>query len=63
MKMEKVFWQGTFEDAEERDNIYWGEKTEEERLTAMLEMRQIFFEGVNEPIQKVAFIKKINEQE
>ena len=62
MAIEKVIWQGTFEEADERDNVYWGGKTETQRLAAMLEMRQIFFEGVNEPIQKVAFIKQINEQ-
>ncbi|MCC6186222.1 MAG: hypothetical protein IT256_03625 [Chitinophagaceae bacterium] len=63
MKIEKVVWQGTFAEAEERDDDYWAAQSEEERLNTLFEIRQILFEGAVTPIKKVAFIKKINEEE
>ena len=61
--MEKVVWQGTFAEAEERDNQYWASRTAQERLDAMLLMSYVHFGEVNEPMEKVAFKRKLGEED
>lgn len=61
--MEKIVWKGTFAEAEAREDAYWAAKSETERLDAMLLMREMLYEGCNEPMVKVAIKRKLGEEE
>ena len=60
-KMIKSVWQGSFSEAEERDNIFWASQTEEQRLEALVEMRNTFFADANPKIELVVYKRKKNE--
>ncbi len=62
MKMEKVVWKGSFEEAENRDDIYWANQSMEERLEALVGLRDIFFHGANPKIEKVVLKRKFDEE-
>ena len=53
-------------EAEEADNKYWSEVSEEERLKSAIELRKIFFgrkKTVDTRIAKVIFKRSIYEEE
>ena len=54
-KIEMVVRKVSFAEAEELDDIYWAEKTEEERLKSLVDIRKTFWGGdlKNSKIQKV----------
>jgi len=62
MAIEKVVWKGTFEEAEERDNNYWAHKTVEERLQALIELRQIFFANNSGSIERIIRKRKLHDE-
>lgn len=62
-KMEKKIWQGTFAEAEERDNLYWTGQSEQSRLAALLEIREVLFDNYNARIERVAFKRILGEEE
>lgn len=62
-EMEAVVWKGTFAEAEQRDDAYWMAQSEQARLAEMLQLRAMLFDGVDEPIAKVAFKRKLGEEE
>ena len=63
-KIEKVVRKISFEKAEELDDIFWAEKTEEERLRVLIDLRNTFWGG--EPkmpkIQKIVFKYRLYEE-
>ena len=64
-KIEKVVRKVSFAEAEEADNLFWRNASEEERLKSLLELRQIFFAGrkrSNKRIAKVVFKRNIHEE-
>lgn len=46
--MEKAFRKLSLEEAEKADIIYWKSKTSEERLTALQELRELYYDLSNE---------------
>ncbi len=60
--MEKVVWKGTFAEAEERDNEYWAEQTEEYRLKTLLEIREMLYPDASPRIEMIAFKKRWDEE-
>ena len=61
--MEKVVWTGTFAEAEEKDDKYWSAQSEEFRLSTLIEIRDILFDSHDIRIEKVAFRRKLGEEE
>ena len=61
--MEKVVWQGTFAEAEERENQYWAAQTVEYRLQTLLDLREMLYPDEIKEIEKVAFIRKWGEED
>ncbi len=65
-KIEMVVKKVSFAEAEEADNLYWSNKSEEERLKSAIELRNIFFgrkKTVDTRIAKVVFKRSIYEEE
>ncbi len=65
-KIAMVVKKVSFAEAEEEDNLYWSNTSEEERLTSAIELRKIFFgrkKTVNTQIAKVVFKRSIYEEE
>ena len=56
-KIEMVVRKVSFAEAEELDDIYWAEKTEEDRLKVLIDLRKTFWgNNIKKPkIQKVVF--------
>ena len=61
-KIEKVVKKLSFAEAEEADDLFWANSSEEERLKALIELRKVFFVTDNERIAKVAFKYSIHEK-
>jgi hypothetical protein len=61
--MEKVVWKGTFAEAEARDDQYWASQSEQSRLASLIEIRAILFDNRSTRIEKVAFKRKLGEEE
>ena len=55
----------SFKDAEEADDNYWANTSEEERLNALIDLRSMFSDDVNEEvkIQKVVIKRSIYEDD
>lgn len=62
-KIEVVVWKGTFEEAEERDNLYWASRSEVERLVALMDIRNVFYGNEPEKIEKVVYKRRLYETE
>jgi uncharacterized protein YtpQ (UPF0354 family) len=64
-KIQPVVKKLSFAEAEEEDNIYWANKTGEERLSAAMDLREIFF-GMQKPkstkVAKVVFKRTLYEE-
>lgn len=52
-KIEKVVRKLNFAEAEEADDEYWANATEEERLQELIELRSMFFGDADGKIAKV----------
>jgi hypothetical protein len=63
-KIAMVVRKVSFAEAEELDDIYWAEKTEEERLKVLIDLRKIFWgSNIKKPkIQKVVFKYNLYEE-
>ncbi len=63
-KIEKVVRKVSFAEAEELDDIYWSEKTEEERLKVLIDLRKTFWGGDKTiaKIQKIVFKYSLYEE-
>ncbi len=61
--MEKAVWQGTFAEAEQREDKYWAGQSEQYRLSTLIEIRQIMYEDADKPMVKVAFKRHLGEEE
>jgi hypothetical protein len=61
--MEKTIWKGTFEEAEEKDDRYWADQSEEVRLATLIEIRDILLDSQESRIEKVAFKKRLGEED
>ena len=54
----------SFEEAEEADDNYWANTSEEERLNALIDLRNMFLDDVEEVrIQKVVIKRSIYEED
>jgi hypothetical protein len=54
----------SFEEAEEADDNYWANTSEEERLNALIDLRNMFSDDVEEVrIQKVVIKRSIYEED
>ena len=55
----------SFKEAEEADDTYWANTSEEERLNALIDLRSMFLDDVNEEvrIQKVVIKRSIYEED
>jgi hypothetical protein len=65
-KIAKVVRKVSFAEAEEADNLYWSNASEQERLKSSIELRQIFFgrkKIIETRIAKVVFKRSIYEEE
>lgn len=61
--MEKIVWKGTFAEAEKRDNIFWAAQNEQYRLQTAIEIREMLYPDASARIEKVAFKRKLGEEE
>jgi hypothetical protein len=53
----------SFKEAENADDKYWGEKSEEYRLKALMELRETFFGSINyQSIKKVVYKRSLHEE-
>jgi hypothetical protein len=67
MKKDRSDWTvkkfSSFAEAEEADNIFWANTTEEYRLNTLIDLRATFFgTGMPFPIEKVVYKRNIYEQ-
>jgi len=55
----------SFKEAEEADDNYWANTSEEERLNALIDLRSMFSDDVNDEvrIQKVVIKRSIYEED
>ena len=54
----------SFKDAEDADDEYWANTTDEERLNAIIDLRKVFLDNSNElRIQKVVIKRSLHEEE
>ncbi|KAA5533412.1 hypothetical protein F0919_12790 [Taibaiella lutea] len=60
--MEKIVWKGSFAEAEEKDDIYWANQSMQQRLEALIDLRDVFFSDANPSIEKVVFKRKLDEE-
>ena len=58
-----ALWQGTFAEAEARENAYWAAQTPEYRLATMLQIREMHYgQAVYQPMEKVVYRRKLGEE-
>lgn len=62
-KIEKVVSKLTFAEAEEADDLYWANATEEERLRELIVLRSMFFGDADGKIAKVVSKRNRYEEE